>query len=501
MPNQRARKSRKVFARSSFEVHVINRFAAERLSKVMPRKLVVASAALCAAFVMCALTLAQQREIGRQYTPPKYVFNPAIPKDLITHDVGAIGFQPFVDILAWDTFISLNWPVPEKIVERGVPDPQNVIGGLYSSGGEGTGPKISPTGPTVWETFKDTNDIYLPSGTRPTSFDTPESIPPACQQLAVANPIAAKRTLMLTSKFGELVRSDKQADGNRLVDQNGMNVWYEVKLNRVYYDYVVSNGFYNSKNQLGKTIAFPFSANNRGRDATIKIKAAWKVMGLLGSKHPDDRRRFYTTEALVLDPVTGKCRQELLGLVGLHIVMKTGLLPQWMWATFEHKDNAPDQGTTPVSGEQFNFYNPGCPQCPVNQPPAKGSQVPTQVVRVVPVDDVAASNNAIYQMALETLRVDNVWHNYQLVDAQWGASATPIGRPNQPLFLANTTLETYLQGSTVKPADPHGCINCHGMYAKSTDLDFQLTHAYPRSAAKRNAIENLFKVQGVGTLR
>jgi hypothetical protein len=462
----------------------------------MPRKLSIAGAALCAAFAVCALSLAQDPQQGRQYTPPSYVFSPAIPKDLVTHDVGAIGLQSFVDNLAWDTFIALNWPVPSPIIERGVPDQQNVIGGFVTQGGEG-GPHTSPTGPTVWETFKDTNDIYLSSGTRPTSFDTPESIPAACQQLAAAKPNAAKRTLILTSKFGELVRSDKQADGNRLVDQNSMNVWYEVKLNRVYYDYVVSNGFFNSKNQKGKTIAFPASANNQGRDATIKVKAAWKVMGLLGSKQPDNRAKFYTTEALVLDPNTGQCSEQLLGLVGLHIVMKTAQLPQWLWATFEHVDNAPDQATGPVSGKQYNFFSASCAGCPPNQPPPKESTFPTQVVRVVPVSSDAVGKNALYQTALVTLRPDNVWQNYQLVDAQWGASATPIGVPDQPKFLANATLETYLQ----QPVAPNGCINCHGAFAKATDLDFQLTHAYPRSPAKKKAIENIFKLPGAGALR
>src|SRR2546423_15375928 len=59
---------------------------------------------------------------GRQYTPPFYVFSPDVPHDIVTHDVGAIGFQPFVDILAWDSFIALNWPVPDQITQRGVPD-------------------------------------------------------------------------------------------------------------------------------------------------------------------------------------------------------------------------------------------------------------------------------------------------------------------------------------------------------------------------------------------
>jgi|SRR5688572_1679566 len=460
----------------------------------MPRKMAFASAAICAALAVFAISLAQNAQQGRQYTPPNYVFSPNVPKDMVTHDVGAIGIQPFADILAWDTFIAVNWPVPSPIVERGVPDPQNVIGGFFTKGGEGGKPKISPTGPTVWETYKDTNDIYLSSGTRPTSFDTPESVPAACQPLAGANSLAAKRTLILTSKFGEIVSSDRQADTNRLVDQNQMNVWYEVKLNRVYYDYVVSNGFYNSNNQKGKTIVFPSSSNNSSRNATIKVKAAWKVMGLLGSKQPDDPTKFYTTEALVLDPDSGKCSKQLLGLVGLHIVMKTAQLPQWLWATFEHVDNAPDKATGPVTGKQYNFFNLNCPSCPINQPPAEGDMTPTQVMRLVPLNSTATSTNGIYQTALATLRTDNVWKNYELIDAQWGASATPIGVPNQPKFLANITMETYLQSEQ----EPHGCINCHGFAAK-TDLDFQLTHAYPQPPSQKKLLENILKLPGVGT--
>lgn len=470
----------------------------------MPRTFSLA-ATMAALLATCGIGFAQTAPKGRQYTPPNYVFSSNIPNDIVTHDVGAIGFQPFVDILAWDTFIALNWPAPNPIVQRGVPDPQNIIGGFVTGGGEGGKPTTMPAGPTVWETFKDTNDIYLNPPVKPTSFDTPESVPPACKQLAASDPIAARRTLMLTSKFGSVINSNTQADGNRLVDQNGMDVWYEIKLNRVYYDYVVNNGFYNSNNQKGKTIAFPFSSNSTSRDATVKVKAAWKVMGLLGSKQPDDPAKFYTTDALVLDPDSGKCSKQLLGLVGLHIVMKTAQLPQWLWATFEHVDNAPDQATGPVSGQKYNFFSVSCAGCPLNQPPKTGSRFPTQVVRVIPVNNVAASNNGLYQMALISLRADNVWQNYQLVDAQWGATAKPIGVPNQPKFLANTTLETYLQ----QPTEPHGCINCHGKYAGTTDLDFQLTNAYPAAGAgarktataakARRPLTEVFKLPGVST--
>jgi hypothetical protein len=425
---------------------------------------------------------------ARQFTPPYYVFSPDIPHDAVTEALGVVDLQVYVDNMAWDAFVALNWPAPNPIVQRGVPDRENVVGGFrYTSEG---GTKTMPTGPTVWETYKDSEDIYLDPPLPPPTFDTPEIIPAQCRSLAAQNPGAARRTLTRTAKISDVLTGVEQADGNRLVDQNGQNVWYEVKLNRVYYNYVVRNRLYDSRNQPGKTIFFPFSSNTTAEPATVKVKAAWKVMGLLGSRQPDDLSRFYTTQALVVDPMTGRCEQRLLGLVGLHIVIKTAQLPQWMWATFEQVDNAPDQATGPVSGKKYNFFDAQCAGCPLNQPPAKGSHTPTQVVRVTPVDSVAASKNALYQPALKSLRSDNVWQYYMLVNAQWSASREHLGVPNEPKFLANSTLETYLQ----QPVQPNGCINCHGTYAASTDLDFQLTNAYPRDPSR---VIELLKVPGV----
>lgn len=59
----------------------------------MPRKIALASAALCAALTVCALSVVQHAQKGRQYTPPAYVFSPDVPKDMVTHDTGAIGFM------------------------------------------------------------------------------------------------------------------------------------------------------------------------------------------------------------------------------------------------------------------------------------------------------------------------------------------------------------------------------------------------------------------------
>jgi hypothetical protein len=420
---------------------------------------------------------------GRQFTPPYYVFSPDIPKDIVTHDLGAIGTQPFVSELAWFTFIGLNWPAPADLKQRGVPDRQNVIGGYKAGGGEGGGGSTMQTGPTVWETFKDSDDIFLNPPVRPRPFDAGESIPPPCLLKARANPAAARRTLVRTAKASEVLRGFIQATGQPLIDQNGQKVWYEVKVNRAYYDYVVNNRFYDSRYQTGANISFPSSSNTTGDVPAIKVKAAWKVMGGAGSTQPDNPAQFYTTQAFVYDPGTGQCSVQTMGLVGLHVVMKTAQLPQWSWATFEHVNNAPDQQPGPVAGVQYNFYNPKCPPatCPVNAPPSSaGSTTPTQVMRVTPVSSDAP--NAMFQTALKTLRADNVWQNYMLVDAQWSGTRTPLGVPSQPQFLANTTMETYVQGPTGTDSTPHGCINCHGKFAQSTDLDFQLTKAYPHSS-------------------
>ena len=72
---------------------------------------------------------------------------------------------------------------------------------------------------------------------------------------------------------------------------------------------------------------------------------------------------------------------------------------------------------------------------------------------MTPIGNEAIGANNLYQAALRTLRPDNVWQYYVLVDAQWGASAKPLGVPNQPKWLANTTLETYLQTASESKRD------------------------------------------------
>ena len=65
-----------------------------------------------------------------------------------------------------------------------------------------------------------------------------------------------------------------------------------------------------------------------------------------------------------------------MGLVGLHIIIRTNSAPQWVWSTFEHVANAPDAPAPPppfakdatveplVPGSHFSFNDAN----PQNQP-------------------------------------------------------------------------------------------------------------------------------------
>ena len=81
----------------------------------------------------------------------------------------------------------------------------------------------------------------------------------------------------------------------------------------------------------------------------------------------------------------------------------------------------------------------------------------------------------------------NVWANYFLVGAQWGQPEMSAP-PNEPDYMANTSMETYLQEPIDDPNSPHGCINCHNKFATFTDGDFQMTQAWPHAPAKSEAI-------------
>jgi len=273
-----------------------------------------------------------------------------------------------------------------------------------------------------------------------------------------------------TNDFVPVIPEDiAQATGTPLYDQNGNVVLYYVLY---------------SPNECQAT-ASGYLPN------TMEIKASWRI---LKSADPAYYTMTATVAGLPNNPVT-------LGLVGLHLVINTQLHPEFVWATFEHVNNAPNctnPQAPPAAGWSFlssscatclqqNGVN-GCPQCNFNVAPTTPPGITgpaTQVCRVYsdgtdPGSMTNGNNNDTNRFNIDTLNSQiagflsqlpvtspmSVWKNYTLVSGLWTNGGVPSGGADVQrgsLEAANTTMETFYQQPN------HNCFSCHN-YVQQTPL-------------------------------
>lgn len=378
--------------------------------------------------------------------------------------------QRLFDIFSWQAFIALNWPsLPD-----GQPDNTKNMGENNAL--------------RVWMGWRTNDSVYKPDGSRPDPWN-PE------KALAEKEHVLWRSSKMIDesrSPVNELSDS-MQAFTGPLVDQNGVFVRYESYINKVEFDYIVTNELYNQEGQIefvatkGQEISFP--ANKTGpqpNHGSMGIKLAWKQLG-----ENDMPERYFTQEAIVVStsfdpdgkPVKTRSKQ-LMGLVGMHITALTQSSPNWIWATFEQVDNVTANdlafGTT-RKGEQRrlrpNFNNPDMPTKLVNQLPPKNAPPnapkdnfttwdekkttnPVQLTRVMPIPPATQELNRQVQALLR--EQGSVFQYYELVGTQWpvqpgfpafagGAGSAPesilFKAPGRvvPVYLVNTTMESYFQ--------------------------------------------------------
>jgi hypothetical protein len=295
---------------------------------------------------------------------------------------------------AWQQFIMINWPA--SALGRGVPD---------------TDKKFGDPGKAVWETWKEPVEVYLADGARPPGWDIPANSISGSPALHLL--LAHEKGLHRGSKVGHKsllvnVLNQSSADqarefleGFEIRDHWGEPLWYEVRMNRPAFDYVLERELYNVEGQIAAVqrdpIKFPMES--------MEVKASWMVV------NPAlDASRYHTAKALIVE--AGQAPREVtVALTGLHLTSRA--LPQWTWATFEHVDNA----VATRAGER--------------------------VLRECP--DVKKAN-AEMQKAL----VGSKWANYELVGIQTQFTDA-TGRPTR---LANSQIETSMQSTS-------SCISCH----------------------------------------
>ena len=341
--------------------------------------------------------------------------------------------QPCFDCYGWQLFIALNWPAKTA----GEPDPAKPFGaaGDYSN--------------VVWQTYKNALDVF--GDTQPTAWGANTDT-----QLQL-------NSAVLIDTFLE---PDLQSDHNWLTDQDGQVVRYDIRMNADEFRYILKNdvwhqeGIYKAYKE-GPGIVLPSQKSEFGNVGAMETKAAWRII-------PEARRAYFeqnykVAHAKVYDPETRSWKDRDVALVGLHIIKKTPLSPQWVWATFEHKDNVPVEGD-PGTGKTWNFFNPSAPadyKPNWNKPPTglTPRSTPAQIVRVKQPSsddgDAAKINDAMHRLIAAKFP-RSVWLNYDLVSVQWPADpmnprpdmkvqkVLPSGQP-RPRVLANTTMESYQQ--------------------------------------------------------
>jgi hypothetical protein len=173
----------------------------------------------------------------------------------------------------------------------------------------------------------------------------------------------------------------------------------EVRMNYDTFRYILDNELWNQSGQLaflksGQAFAFPKSS--------IEIKARWKKI------QDADRARYHWNQ---------DAGGNTYGLVGLHIETKE--IPNWFWATFEHKDNP---GRCLVNG---------CSQYGLD-----GGNLGTEIREI-----------------LIHAGLPQYWENYRLT----GSQTDFVDSTGRRIRLGNSSIE----GSDPVPMEKSSCITCH----------------------------------------
>jgi hypothetical protein len=413
---------------------------------------------------------------------------------------------PF-DNMAWQMFVALNWAASAT--------KQTAAVGLTAKG------------PRVWQKYRKVSSLF---GNSPVTAKC-------------SNPTGLPVLLIGSDGSGNTEPNNEeyfQASTNLpLIDINGNWAIFERRVNDVEAQYLLAPNGQTSltlTTQTGQTnfigvypkgASFtPSGPTPLSKQGSIEIKTAWRI---IDSSKGDNPSRYYTQTAIVAVPgdlVSGGqqvCATVTVGLVGMHIIQRNplvtprngNLLPQWIWATFEHVDNAPmaqfpcnvrngcgkNPSTNwinqpscgpalPAQSVRYSFYkqNAGvqgtnirpapsssskAPHFPWNSkaPYAQGGTTPAtampQVARCWSIYSTTMQLNSQWRNKLNSYNTP--FQNYMLIGTQWGGSIEPeVGNPLPvnaiPAMLSNMTLETYIQnytGSDTNLPGPGSCVGCH----------------------------------------
>lgn len=296
--------------------------------------------------------------------------------------------------------------------------------------------------------------------------------PPECRSVPGYE---SMRVLSAIDKFDDSVLQAKRKglSDAPLIDANGKFVRYEILLSPPAYSYLAENDYYSWPELYSleppQNLNFPCGVESyRGGDpaqdesGAFVLKIAWMEDGLPGQSYHKENLLVYTPANRTRDGELATCERQTLAMVGMHVAHKTVKQPNWTWATWEHRRNAPDCAGLPPAGAQQPVLNTNCPEsveadynfaradcsgeicqscnispesnappggcydsyledqrgwCP-NQPPA-AERGYSYLCRQVPIEANYPSAALWNDRCTAALGEASVWSQYELVATQW----------------------------------------------------------------------------------
>ncbi|MBD2757139.1 hypothetical protein [Spirosoma validum] len=330
------------------------------------------------------------------------------------------------------------------------------------------------------------------------------------------------RTIFLDAAGNQIQTEEGQATGNALMAQNGSLVYYLTMVNDVYAFFLTGskNGRF-SRSQFPTTapardsICALARANHvqlpDSNALAIELKTSW-----VEAKNLPNASSYITVDATIPTYDTTSNREWVptgervakMALVGMHIVGSVAGHPEMIWATFEHKKNTPNASyayldadstskTVPQdTGEGWLFSNSSSGSVNVPHMSANGDTLSadsiftisaSNTLRAMPwgsaMDSLtnqqdrssAASNSEVISLnntIQQLLAGSDIRKNYLFIGATWTqGGAAPNGSnygtdtiPGVAIgtsALANSTMETYLQGPS------NSCLFCHSVFDRA----------------------------------
>lgn len=406
-------------------------------------------------------------KLKNPYEKLKPHLTPNVPNHLKPHSrlvMTDVEDRTFFDFFAWQTFVGLVWPADSEL--RGTPDrkitPEEFS--KYNSNDSSNPNRV----PVVWETFRTFDEAF------PVTKENPNATPEEWDGTAYKRPFV----LDLTSK-GKGHGNLDEAFSSVLIDQNRQYVRYSLGLNKVMYEFIRENKWYLKENlpksptpatlpplvdpatQKPITISQPQTntvIKQTVNGNSIEIKSAWRIMILEKDIKPgqtwkkaDDLSRYFVSKANITDAVTGEVKKDVLvGLVGLHVVVKTPQFVQGLWSSFEHVDNIKTpkgSGIRPsFHDETDTVYEEGFSYNPGRTIQKEENRVPVEVSRTYKIPETPVGTGIHLPDGLSTVALNTafqrllkgtVWANYQLVITQWPTDPTTF-YPSPDLYPRNS---------------------------------------------------------------